>query len=286
MKRHFTHIILFIALCCSACEDVVDIEVTAGEQLLVVEGWVTDHGQPQEVKLSYSQPYFDNSEPEPITNATVSIEDYQDGALLNSYPLEEQVAGTYSTDAFQGEVGHEYRLAFNIESQAYEAWTALQRTMPVEALEVFYREGRGFDAEGYYLLLYTTEPEGTGDYYLFRLYKNDTLFNRPQDISTQSDRFIDGQFINGVELNRGNPFQLGDSARFEIWSLSEESYRFYNNLREQVVIGGPYANPPANISSNVKAQNPDNAIEIVGHFGASAVSGASILIEEIEEDIN
>ncbi len=283
MKRYITLSVVIIALCCSACEDVVDIDVTAGEQLLVVEGWVTDDAQPQEVRLSYSQQYFDNSEPTPATNATVAIEEYLEGALLDTYPLQEQEGGTYSTTAFQGKLDHEYRLTFTVEAEAYEAWTQLRRTMPIEGLEVFYREGLGFDSQGYYLLLYANEPEGPGDNYLFRLYQNDTLFNRPQDISTQSDRFIDGQFINGVELNRGNPFELGDIGRFEIWSLTDEAYRFYNNLREQVVIGGPYANPPANVLSNIKAQNPSNTIEIVGHFGASAISSATILIEEIDE---
>ncbi|MOA65423.1 hypothetical protein D3C78_1918030 [compost metagenome] len=59
-----------------------------------------------------------------------------------------------------------------------------------------------------------------------------------------------------------------------------DAYHFYDELRTQISNGGIFANPPANVRTNVKNVNSSSAKKAVGYFGASLVSSISTTVRE------
>jgi len=67
------------------------------------------------------------------------------------------------------------------------------------------------------------------------------------------------------------PFQVGDRIKIEVCSITEDNYYFYNEMVTQINNGGLFANPPANVRTNVMNRNPGSAKKAVGYFGGMGV---------------
>jgi len=267
------YIILSIALITgfSSCMDVVDVSVPKGEELLAVEGLITDQPGPYIVKLTKTAPYFDqNANPE-IHGASVIISDntgFQE-------PLVEQSPGVYVTKQIQGKIGNTYKLTITVEEEVYEATTEIKRVPPIDSLLFSYEEADDMqDLEaGYEARYFGPETPGVGDFYRFKVYKNDTLFNDPSDLAFSSDEFVDGNYIGDVQFDSWR-FQSGDSIKVETISINEEAYQFFLEMYTQInnADAGLFANPIANVHSNVKNINPQSTKKAVGIFYGGGVS--------------
>jgi hypothetical protein len=122
------------------------------------------------------------------------------------------------------------------------------------------------------------EQAGLGDFYRFKLYKNDTLQYKPENLIVVQDKFVDGNYIKEVELHN-KPFRKGDRIRVENWAITGEAYQYYIEMLAQVNNGGMFANPPANIRTNIVTLNPDKARRAVGFFGGASVTSKEMIIK-------
>lgn len=63
------------------------------------------------------------------------------------------------------------------------------------------------------------DPVGEGDRYRLRLWRNDSLLTRPQELTTYEDRFWDGRSFDNIDLPApqisGTPFPAGTTFRIE-----------------------------------------------------------------------
>ena len=55
-------LVLGFVIALSACERIVDLEIPSGDPKIVVEGQITSQSEPWEIRLTMSQPYFDQSQ--------------------------------------------------------------------------------------------------------------------------------------------------------------------------------------------------------------------------------
>lgn len=283
MKNYifFLLIITIASLILSSCEDVIDVKLDQGETLLAVDGRVTDDTTVNyQVKLSQTIPYFDNKVSPSVSGAFVEIKDFDEmGTLITTDTLQEQIQGSgiYISSKLKGKTNHKYILTVRAMGEEYKAETYIKRIPETDSLTYIYKEQTNFNDAGYYIKYYGPEPVGKGDYYRFKTYNNGWFENDPSRLAFTSDEFVDGNYITGPELNI-LPYSLYDTVKLEFLSLTKDEYYFLNELYYQVNNGGPFANPPANVRTNIFNINP-NRKKAVGYFGGNGIRTTTIVIK-------
>ena len=294
MKKISSILLLLLAsLGISSCEDVIDLEVKEGVEQLVVDGWLTNLPEDQYIKLTLSQSYFDNSEPKPALNATVTLADF----LGNSLTLEDSLGdGRYWLTQEQNflTIGQGYTLTIVYGGQTYKSVSAMNRVPPIDS--IIYEEFTqpfGADSipkEGFLVQVYAKDFEGEGDSYWVRYYRNGVLNNDPTLLTATYDAgFSAGSKTDGLvfiqpirqsvnDFSKG-PYQDGDRLKVQIWSTGLDGFFFLNQVASESGNGGIFATPSANIITNVANVNPDG-LQPVGFFGISAVSEMEIVIDK------
>jgi hypothetical protein len=271
MKKYNLICLLLLLAGLAGCEDVIDVKLDEGQTLLAVDGWITDGPGPYTIRLSTTAPYFNNASTPRVQGAVVTVRDNEG----NREVLQETEPGHYQM-TMRGKVGNTYTLDIQANGGQYTAQTNINRVPPIDSLGVRFRKESEFTKEGYYVYYYGPEPTGVGDSYRFKIYKNDTLLNKPENLIFVEDKLVDGNYLNALELN-DEPFRAGDKIRVEVWSITEDAYRFYAELEQALFSGGLFAAPPTNVRSNVLNKDPKGK-QAVGWFGGAGVSSKEIVI--------
>jgi hypothetical protein len=246
MKRTFVYIFMILALGLSACEKVIYPDLSNGKTLLVIESRISTDSVPWRVKLSLTQDYFSTATPPAANGAVVSITD----DLGNSIALVEDTGGYYKSAAIQQcVVGRRYTLNVSYKGTNYSASESCLFQEPIDSITYKFRPKQAFIPAGFYITEHAKEKEGAGDYYLWEIYKNDTLIN-------DFGYFInDDAFVNGNYIVAEFPFnfKLYDSIRVDQFAISKQWYNFLITVEsESRKSGTPFDTPPANAVSNIK----------------------------------
>jgi hypothetical protein len=266
---------IFAVLLLASCEDVVDIDIPEGQPLLAVDGAITDQPGPYTVTLTKTAPYFEEAELPKVRDAVLVLQDDQG----HFETLRETIPGTYvSGGVVQGRIGGRYTLTIKSEGEEYRAETEIRRTPEIDSLRAEFRKKEGFTDEGYYVLYYGDELPGVGDYYRFKVFRNGQLLNKPEDLIITDDQFVDGNYIDGLEINE-DPFEKNDMIRVEASSLPADYYFFLNELAGQINNGGLFSTPPANVRTNVRNVNSSSDKAAVGYFAGYTVRVDSVRIQ-------
>ncbi|MDP4586986.1 MAG: DUF4249 domain-containing protein [Flavobacteriales bacterium] len=263
----------------SSCQEVIELDLNEGDaQRLVVNGWMTDQPGRQRVDLSLTTSYFFNEAPPRVSDAVVSVTDGTD-----TWVFTEDEPGTYRPAAdVVGEAGKTYVLNIEYAGETYNAAATLRASNPMDSIYVRYfdpLEEFGFPADPYYSVrLWTEEPEGEGDAYLWYTFVNgfgirDTL----RELTLVEDSFYDGALIEDLEIDFvdiGTEAVTGDTLRLEQWNIGLESYEVLNSILNQTEFqGGLFDAPPANVQTNLS----NGAL---GLWGAASIVEKSTIITE------
>jgi hypothetical protein len=286
-------LLLLLATAIFSCEDVIELETDAAPGQLAIDAWITDESKPQTVKLSLTQPYFDKNPIVPAKGATVFVisEDsipYAFRDLKNN--------GEYVWQpSFPGEkileVGKQYLLYVQYDKQEYISISKVNRVPPIDSINYF-KEKFPFTPpngpqEGFQADFYARDFKGEGDCYWIRTYRNDTLFNKPSQITVAYDAaFSPGGRADGLlfiiplrasitpELYKEN-----DEVKVELYSIPQEAFFFLQIVRTESTNGGIFATIPSNIPSNIRNRDEKSKVQPLGFFGVSAVSSLKMKID-------
>lgn len=267
MKRYPILFLLATIIGLSSCQDVIDVKLDQGPALLAVDGYITNQPGPYTITISKTAAYFTNAATPRVSGALVTITD-NEGTVDT---LMEVQPGNYVTKKLQGKIGNNYQLRIKAEGQEYTAQAQIMDVPKIDSLMQEFKEKTSTFDEGYYIQYFGQELQGEGDYYRFKIYKNDTLLNKPEDLTVTDDSFVDGNYISGIVMN-DKPFKVGDKIRVETCTLNEDNYYFFSELSTQINNGGIFANPPANVRTNIINVDPKGP-KAVGYFGGMGVSG-------------
>lgn len=287
--------VLTISMLAIACEDTIDVDLDEADPVLVVDAWINDKPEDQIIRLTMSQPYFEQSLPPGVSGATVTITD-NEGKIFN---FTEQEAGEYvwsptNADPSFGTVDNEYTLNVQLQDgDSYQSVTAMNRTARVDSITFTYEEETAFFPESYVGQVWARDPEGAGDSYWIRTYKNGVLLNKPEEINLAFDAaFTEGSSFDGITFiepirqginpldqdeddNFLSPYEPGDSAYVEIHSISNEAFYFLTEVAIQTDRPGGFAElfaqPLANVPTNIYATE-NGSKNVVGFFNVAAVS--------------
>ncbi|MFN4145072.1 MAG: DUF4249 domain-containing protein [Runella sp.] len=302
MKKSLSHFIIFLSntslilagmLLFSSCEDVIDLDIPAGESQLVVDGWITNQPKTQTIRLTQSAPFFDNTPARPVLGASVTVTDDRGKTFVFK---DEKNNGTYLWQPATprdtlGRIGGTYRLLIKTANEEYSATSRLNRVPRIDSLNFFPDEvpinpPDGSPRQGFTAEFFARDPVGVGDCYWIKSYRNDTLFNRTNQIVLAFDAgFSPGAATDGLQfilpIRRSITqrfFQENERVRVEIHSIGLEGFFFLNQVRQESNNAGLFATIPANIPTNIQNRDPKGR-KALGYFGASAVSSAEVVID-------
>lgn len=264
----------------SGCEEVMDVEFSGTtDKKVVVEGGITTDTTSHQIALSWSDDYFSRNKQQMLSGAKVSVSDG-----TNVFQYKEISDGIYQTDSTVfGEIGKSYTLEVILEDGRVYGATETIKDIPeidsiTSSLNYYHfippmdRFGYGYD-----ILYYGYEPEGRGDYYLWKLYINNTLYT---DTITETvftdDEFVDGKYINKFDVYYipQEDLKMGSNKiELEMFSISKEYYDYIVGLMlETVWRGSPWDGPPANLKTNISNGG-------MGYFHALAAKRDKIVIQ-------
>ena len=276
MKSQNILFLIFSLFVFASCEDVIEVDVPQGEKAVVVEGWLTNKAEPHFVKLYYTRKIAGNSGYPAISNAKLTLSD----DAGNSEELSEVSPGKYQITAMHGVEGRTYTLKIESPEGNYEAVAPLKRlsASPDSLLFKFEPKSAIYENEGYYPRYFGQDLEGLGDYVQVKLYRNGVYMNKAIEINLFEDKFVDGNYINDVELMVNKPFQKDEVVKAEAWSLTEDAFRFLRDIQTQLQNGQIFASPLENTRTNVR-KTSTGARNVVGYFGASKVDSVVVKVE-------
>lgn len=308
--KNITYLVLFASLVISGCETTITPDLDAAEEILVVDAWINQKMERQEIRITRSQPYFDNSVPPKVSNALVIVEDLNDGTIYN---FQEGPTSYYwdPAGAPLGVVGHLYRLTVSVEGETFEAFSNLGRVPPVDSILFRYKPAETIIKEEYYLGEFMAkDPVGTGDAYWIKAWKNGVFLGKPAELNMAYDagfsagQPVDGQeFLSPIRSGFTNPFdriegkqnefippyRVGDSLSVEIHSLNPLAYDFLYGVYFQIARTGGFAElfamPLTNSSTNLVSTNKNSITNVAGFFNVAAVSSRGMkLTKEIADE--
>ena len=299
--------LLILCLLVTGCVEQFIPEIAEDQNLIVVDGIITDQPGVYTIKLSKSSPLGSKILTKPLTGCTVSITDDLNNTvyLTESKLLAE--SGTYFTDPlnFSGVPGRKYVLEIKTNNSTTTHYT--YRSLPMEMIPVpridslFYKKVTisGKTVEGCQIYLNTHDQADNcrffrWDYtetWKFQLPLYATILNRTCWITNNSKR-INIKNTSVLSENRINNFPLVFisnetdrlSVRYSIlvnqFSVSEDEYNYWEklqNIAEEV--GSLYDITPSSVSGNIYCVE-DRDEQVLGYFSVSSKHSKRIYIEE------
>ena len=289
--------LLLVSVGLTACTDPVDVDLGESIPQLTVDAWITDEVKPDTIKLTTTQQYFATSFNPGVTGATVSVTDLNTNEV---FTYTDAGSGNYVYNPTQpiSKLGHSYRLDITSAGESYEAFTTVNRTVPIDSVTFTFEEEELGQNEGYYAEFYAQDSSGVDpDFYWIRAYKWDESeqrgfwLNKPGELTVSADGTFSPnarqdnldlfQFIFPLrrainplpdEDDDSSPYDDGDSVYVELHSTDEASYYFFVELSEQINNGGLFATPLANVPTNLVNKDANSTEKAVGWFGMSLVS--------------
>ena len=256
-------VILLLSLLLTACEEEIYIPLDTAPPAIVIEGKVTNLPGPYVVRITKTTGFYNPSPVPPVNNATVFVADNQG----HTWYFLEQRPGYYINNKFTGQPGTTYTLSVKAENKVITGSSFMPEPVPIDSIDVEYFAGTRFADEGYYIILFFTDPPGKGNYYRIKLYKGDQ--------TGTTIYVIDDQLVDGNQLNVflfGSAYQPGDTAVAELQSIDEKVYQYMLTL-SNVNASSPSgsgttpANPVTNLSSGA-----------LGYFGAVSITSDTLII--------
>lgn len=259
----------------TSCEKEINLDLKNTSPKLVVEGnilWGIDTViNQQELKLSLSANYTGNTNPLPVTNAIVMVNDG-----TNTYTYNHIENGVYRS-SFIAATNKTYKLIINYEGDEYNAYETLKAGgAAIDSLTVNYFPSALGSPEGNFITVNTTDPFNERNFYLWQLFINEQLMINPSPgniyRAIQKDDFFNGQPLLNYLPFDNFPVVTGDIARLHQLNISEQMYNYYYsifNLTASSPVSGDV--PPGNIKGNIVNLNkPDK--NALGYFGACSIS--------------
>jgi hypothetical protein len=286
---------ILASLFLTSCEDVIEVELNEGSlNLTGVEASISTREEP--TVFVYKTLRVDQDEAYPgISGATVIIAD--DATPSHQVTLVEDAAkkGLYHVPqnvSYLGVAGREYTLTIQTPEATLTAKDKLSAVEPIDSIQVV-PSMRG-DKRFLGIFTYGQEPKGKGNHYKWDIYVNDTLLYKTEHMAFADDEFVDGNYINKLEIftdfydvkkPEDRLLNLHDTIQVRQTSISEFAYNFYFQMVNQGSTGGLFSVPPANIRSNFTSTDGK---PVLGLFVARdiSVSNKVVVDQKIEDQLD
>lgn len=268
-------IFLVVAILFTSCQDEVFLELDQkDDRIPVIEGYWTDQGINNEVKISLSKNYYDSLDQELVRDAEVFVRELSTGRKITFSYL--NATRSYRPNfGERAKVGETYQLNVNWKGQVFQSEGLMLEAPTLDSVTYAYQEKRLFRDEGYYVKVYGKIPFPDNNYYRIRVIENDTLKNQREDYLLFDDAFGLRVFEEGLEL--GYAFQKNDRVRMELYRLNKDAFDYLSQLVNLLFNdGGLFSPPPQNPESNIRVVKGDT--QVLGYFVVSPVLTRTVVL--------
>ncbi len=275
--------ILFI----SSCTDVVELDLSDQERVLVVEGTVNDIDSVHWLQLSYTGGYFNPELPDYQSQKNAQVSIFRNAVFLDTmrYNAQNQRFESFFK-AIEGEV---YHIEFKLEN-GEEYITTPEEIKPVSVIDSIkykYQTPQGFFPERWQILIYTQEIPGTGNFYQWRVYLNEEYQSRPFDMLYANDDLVEGNYIANFEIfnivreryDELKAIKTGPlKVKVEQMGINRNYFNYLQSFQRNAFVGGPFSPPAAEIKGNVfKKGTRERAL---GYFNALSIRSIELEIPD------
>ncbi len=241
----------------SSCTKDIEVELPAGQPMLVVEGRI-ETNLPPIVLLSRSSPfyaslYLDSVSKYFVSGARITVDDGTDSIVLTELLLD--TAGiqvpVYVGLGMVGRIGNTYRLTVEVDGHVLKATTTIPNPAPLDS--VWWEPIEGSDTLVRLLARYTDNALTT-DFIRYFTKRNTEPF-LPGLNSVFDDALISGQQLDfplDRGIDRNNPdtfndyglFYRGDTITVKWCAIDKEHFQFWRTLEFELGgQGSPFASP-------------------------------------------
>ena len=276
-----------------SCEDPIDVDLEDGGVQLVVDAWLDNRVEDQEIVLTLSQSYFNSADPQVIRDAQVVV-NRNDGTIFEFSHIADGRYVWASEGQSIGVEGDVFTLNIDYNNRSYSSSTEIHRVPVIDSVGVEFREDEIFSDDGFFTQFFARDPMGIGDAYWIKTFHNGSFLNKSQELNIAYDAGFDaGSGIDGLifippirELtNRLDenllpmPYEEGDTVLVELHSINNQAFNFLEIARDQINNGdnGIFSIPLANTRSNITAS--DDSL-VLGFFNVAGVSTNSRVVGE------
>ncbi|NLJ44522.1 MAG: DUF4249 domain-containing protein [Bacteroidales bacterium] len=294
-------LMFYILSLAEGCTIEFDPEIRTDEELLVVEGMITDQNSVNRIKLSLSTRIGKPVGTNKVTGAVVTITD-ENGIVTT---LRESPAGTYVTDStvFRGRTGGRYALNVKVNGKSYE--TGFVEMLPVPPINSLYyekvvitaaRDSNDID-EGARIYVDSYDPSGkclffrwdyveTWEYQIPYNVVNKICWvtERSDEILVKNTSLYSQAKVSKFPVlfvsNKSDRLKETYSILVRQYSVSEEEYNFWEKIRNvSQNVGNLYDVTPMSIQGNIRCcDDPEETV--LGYFSVSAVTEKRLFIHD------
>lgn len=276
-------------------------EIVNDEDYLVVEGYLDATAGSSTIKLSHTIPLSGGNNAEPVTGASVVIEDESN----HRYLLTEYVEGVYSIGNIPIDPMTKYRLKIRVEGDEYvSSYVEVTSTSNIDSLfwrldagkiKIYVDTHNDLVQDGYYFWKYYETWEYSSAFRSYYKYENGTFEFRdsPDEIyyCWKTDPSTSINIANTEALKKNviknfllreysltaKQFQRKYSIHVLQYSLTKEAYNFWSQVRDNTQgVGTLFDVQPSRVTGNISNENGKPAI---GYFSVNNVSEARIFIQ-------
>jgi hypothetical protein len=261
-----------------SCEDVIKLNLESVGSKIVIESVVTDNNKPFIVKISKSQDFYNQADYETADNAMVIISN--NNGFCDT--LANIGNGTYSCDSLHGIIGNTYKLEVINDGIAYQAINTLPLKTELEALDFEWVEYP--HTKGYLVNIYFTDYPGIQNFYRIKVWVNNDIYKNEKvglEYLLYDDKIFDGKKTKLPALRGSRLLNAGDTVTIELYSLSKETYDYYNTLQNIIAVDrSTLGQGKIMIEGSSAPANPVTNFNngALGYFGAYCLSRKTIVI--------
>ena len=248
-----------------SCEDIIDINAPTEKPRLVIDASINwfkgTSGTNQDIKLTLTVPYFNNSVP-PAIGAQVSVTD-SNNQVFNF--IEDGQTGIYTNNNFIPVINETYTLNIIYQNETYTATETLKSVASIDYVDQ--NDNGGFSGNETELKAFYKDPADEENYYFFEFISDIPVI---PSLEVYKDEFTNGNQIFGFYTEED--LTTGDIVTIRNYGISEQFYNYMFVLLQQNSQegGGPFETQPATVRGNcINQTNPDNYP--LGYFRASQV---------------
>ena len=268
-------ILLLISVFLFSCQEEVFLDLDQKEgRVPVIEGYWTDQGISNEVKISLAKNYYDSLDKESVRDAEVFVKELSTGRKI-AFRYLDATRSYRANPSERAIVGESYQLNVSWKGQTYQSEGLMLAPPILDSVVWNYEKDRPFRGEGYFIKVFGKIPFLDNNQYRIRVIENDTLKNKREDYLLFDDTFGLQVFEKGLEL--GYAFQKNDRVRMELYRLNKDAFVYLNQLVNLLFSdGGLFSPPPQNPTSNIRVVSGKG--EVLGYFVVSPVLTRTVTI--------
>jgi hypothetical protein len=251
-----------------SCEDVINVDLKSVTPKIVIEGSLSNMSDSVIIMVHKSTDYFTPSGIIAVNDAEITILD----SAGVSHQLVKTGDGIYVAGDLHSKPGDIFNLGVTEAGVKYTANSVMPVLVEIESVVVDKNPERP-DEDRINVLI--NDPAEIANYYMFNVFRNDTLLNKGSQFILYTDKYFNGKSTY-LEMNSWRledvKFQPGDKVKVRMLNIEKTMYEYFDILQSitddmQIISVATPSNPPGNISNDA-----------LGYFAAWSVSEMTFIM--------